>query len=82
MPYFSIGLVRALITPYLQKASEEGVPAWLEATTVWSRDVYAHLGFKEVEQIHIGKGKVDITGNLKEGGEGITIYFMIVEPQE
>ena len=47
-----------------------------------SRDVYAHLGFKEVEQIQIGKGKADITGNLKEGGEGITIYCMIVEPQE
>ena len=81
MPYFSAGLVRALITPYLQKASEEGVPAWLEATTVRSRDVYAHLGFKEVEQIQIGKEKADTRGNLKEGGEGITIYCMIVEPK-
>ena len=45
-----------------------------------SRDVYTHLGFKEVEQIQIGKGKTDKTGNLKEGGEGITIYCMIAEP--
>ena len=75
------GLVRALIEPYLQKASEEGVPAWLEATTKRSRDVYEYLGFKEVEQIQIGAGKADLDGNLKEGGEGLTIYCMIAEPK-
>jgi hypothetical protein len=52
----------------------------LEATTIRSRDVYAHLGFKEVEQIKIGAGKADKTGNLVEGGEGITIFCMIAEP--
>ena len=57
------------------------MPAWLEATTVRSRDVYAHLGFKEVEQIQIGAGKADKTGNLREGGEGLTIYIMIAEPK-
>ena len=77
----AVGLVRALITPYLEKAKEEGVPAWLEATTPHSRDVYAHLGFREVEQIKIGEGKADRTGNAVAGGEGITIYCMIAEPQ-
>lgn len=56
------------------------MPAWLEATTKHSRDVYEHLGFLEVDQIQIGEGKTDRTGNLVDGGEGITIYCMIAEP--
>jgi hypothetical protein len=74
------GLIRALIDPFLQKAADQGVPAWLEATNKHSRDVYEHLGFREVDQIRIGAGQADQTGNLIAGGEGITIFCMIAEP--
>ena len=75
------GLIRALVDPYLQKAADEGVPAWLEATTKHSRDVYEHLGFREVDQIVIGEGKADVAGNITDGGKGITIFCMIIEPK-
>jgi hypothetical protein len=42
--------------------------------------VYAHLGFREVEQIQIGAGKASPDGNALDGGEGISIYCMIAEP--
>jgi hypothetical protein len=66
--------------PYIQKAAVEGVPVWIEATTRRSRDVYEFLGFKEVEQIVIGEERADSIGNVVEGGEGIVIYCMIIEP--
>ena len=77
----ALGAVRALFDPYLQQAREAGLPAWLEATNVHARDVYAHFGFKVVEEITIGGGSVDKNGNRVPGGEGVVIYGMIVEPR-
>jgi hypothetical protein len=72
-------VARTLILPFLEKARLENVPAWLEATNDHARDVYSHFGFRVVEEVRIGVGKVDSTGNLAEGGEGILIYGMIAE---
>lgn len=79
--YYFIGLVRAAMEPYLQKASEEGLPVWIEATTEHSRDVYAHLGFQLIDEVKIGAGKADRDGNARFGGEGATVYCMIAEPK-
>lgn len=74
------GVIRAVMEPYLQKAQEQGLPVWLEATNEHARDVYAYFGFKVVEEVVIGKGSIDENGNLVEGGKGVVIYGMIKEP--
>lgn len=78
----TLGVARALIAPFLEKARQDNVPAWLEAINDHARDVYAHFGFHVVETVRIGEGKVDSTGNVA-GGErqGILVYGMIFEPE-
>jgi len=77
----TIGAVRAVIDPYLKKAKEEGVPAFLAATNAHARDVYVHLGFKVVEEVTIGKGVIDKEGSIVEGGEGVILYAMVYDPE-
>ena len=72
-------MVRGLFEPFLKQAQEAGLPAWLEATNEHARDVYAHFGFKVVEEVVIGAGSVGQNGDLIPGGEGIVIYGMIAE---
>jgi hypothetical protein len=73
------GSINAVISPFLERARAENVPAWLEATTRQAATVYAHHGFRLVEAITIGAGKVDAKGWPKEGGEGVTAYAMIFD---
>ncbi|KAL1968079.1 hypothetical protein VTN77DRAFT_2209 [Rasamsonia byssochlamydoides] len=73
------GAVRALIDPYLQRARAQGLPVWLEAVTEHSRQVYKHLGFREVAQVRIAVSKANARGEFQEGGEGLLIYGMIAE---
>jgi hypothetical protein len=74
-----IGVIRALIEPYIARAREEGVPIWLEAASDHSKQVYEHLGFKHVSTLRMGEGKASPEGELQDGGEGIPIYAMILE---
>jgi hypothetical protein len=76
------GSINAVLKPYLDRARAEGVPAWLEATNPQAMRVYQHYGFRVVETIVIGKGKVDQCGWPKEDGEGVTAYAMIFDEQE
>ncbi|PYH80947.1 hypothetical protein BO82DRAFT_336837 [Aspergillus uvarum CBS 121591] len=73
------GVVRALIDPYLRKAQESRVPVWLEAVDEHSRDVYAHLGFRVVEEIRVGVGEFNPRGEFEAGGTGIPLYAMMSE---
>lgn len=75
-----LGVIRAVIEPYLQKAQDADLPVWLEATNEHARDVYAHFGFKVVEEVVIGEGSIDRNGNLVKGGKGVIIYGMLKEP--
>jgi hypothetical protein len=72
------GAVRALVSPFLDRARAEKVPVWLEATNEHAKDVYAHLGFMVVEEFRIGKGVVNSEGWVQENGEGVLIYAMIL----
>lgn len=74
-------MIRALFEPYLLQASQTGLPAWVEVTNAHARDVYAHFGFKLVEEVMIGEGSIDANGNLVAGGSGVVTYGMIAEPQ-
>ncbi|KAE8151672.1 hypothetical protein BDV25DRAFT_138595 [Aspergillus avenaceus] len=73
------GVVRALIDPFLELARKDGVPAWLEAASEHSRGVYAHFGFRVVEEFRVGVGVCDRRGDLVDGGEGVPLWGMIYE---
>jgi hypothetical protein len=75
------GSIAAVIEPFLERAREENVPVWLEATTKQAAKVYSHHGFRLVEEIVVGKGKVDSLGwPTSDGrGEGVTMYPMICD---
>jgi hypothetical protein len=76
-----LGVVRALIEPYLLRAQEERLPVFVEASSVHARDVYAHLGFRTVEDVTVGEGHIDEEGNNVVGGKGVTLYGMVAEPR-
>jgi hypothetical protein len=77
--YKGSSVLPRLILPVIQKAKEQGIPLWLEATTEHSRILYEKLGFKVVEELKVGKGQCDKTGNLVEGGEGVSMWAMIAD---
>ena len=75
------GSINAVITPFLERAKAENVPAWLEATTPQAARLYMHYGFRVVEIITVGEGKVDVLGWPAEGPTalGVTAYAMIYD---
>ncbi len=77
------GAIKAVVQPFLERAREEGVPCWLEATNPRAVGLYEKFGFRVVEVIVLGEGKVGADGWPKEeGGEGIRGYCMIWEQPE
>ncbi|KIV84394.1 hypothetical protein PV11_00177 [Exophiala sideris] len=76
------GSINAVMLPFLQRAQAEHVPAWLEATTPQAVKVYEHFGFRVVEEIVIGKGRLDAQGwpSVDGKGEGVTAWAMIYDP--
>lgn len=73
------GAISAVMRPWLQRAENEGVPVWLEATYLHAVDVYKHFGFRLVEQVRLGVGCRDADGWPEEGGVGIRGYIMIYD---
>lgn len=66
---------------YQAKAQAENLPIWLEATTPSSRNLYLSMGFEEVEEITLGKGKVAADATLKPDGSGVPLYAMVWWPE-
>jgi hypothetical protein len=71
--------------PFLDRAHEENVPCWLEATSQHAVDVYSHFGWKLAGEVRIGDGKVGPRGWVRtaDGEEelsGIRIWGMIIDP--
>jgi hypothetical protein len=75
-----VGVITALILEFLKKAKADGAPAWIEASGKHSRDIYVHLGFREVEVVMLAAGKADENGFRVPGGSGIPVYALIAEP--
>src|SRR5271155_3675415 len=76
------GLASAIIREYQARAAKEGVPLWLEATTAYSMRLYEGLGFRIVDEMVMGKGKVGSDGLECKGGEGVAIWGMVWDAQE
>ncbi|KAL2414815.1 hypothetical protein ABEF95_010076 [Exophiala dermatitidis] len=76
------GSLNAVIAPFLERARAEHVPTWLEATSLQALKLYEHFGFRVVEEIVVGKGKVDAHGwpTPDGSGEGVTAWAMIYDP--
>lgn len=74
------GLASRLIEEAKVVAERDGLPVWLEATTERSRRLYAKLGFTPLGDIVLGKGRVGKDGEVKNGGEGVTVWPMIWRP--
>ena len=69
--------MKACLQPFLERAREEGLPVWSETATPDMRDRYQELGFKVLEEVVIGKGRVDGRGWPKDGGEGVKCWPMM-----
>ncbi len=76
------GYCSALVREYQARAERERVPLWLEATTAYSMRLYERLGFRIVDEVVLGKGKVGPDGSECKGGEGVKIWGMIWEAGE
>jgi hypothetical protein len=66
----------------LDRARADQAPAWLEATSAQAVKLYEYYGFRVVEEINVGKGKVDSEGwpTPDGSGEGVTAWAMIYDP--
>lgn len=71
------GSVSKVMKPILEDAKERGIPAALECIDERARQIYEHYGFKTYEIIKIGEGSVNSLGEEQEGGEGLTLWYMI-----
>lgn len=71
------GAISAVVRPFLERARNEGVPVWLEAADPAAVTVYEHFGFRVVERITTGVGKVSGDGWPQDGGEGASVWGML-----
>ena len=72
-----MGLCSTLVRELQDIAKKDDCSLWLEATTAYSRDIYARLGFEMIEEIVLGQGQVGEDGLRKKGGEGVRVWGMI-----
>ena len=75
------GLASEVVARWQRRATEEGLPIWLEATTKHSRDIYARLGFDVVQEMTLGEGTHAASGAFKHDGPGVSIWAMIWWPE-
>jgi hypothetical protein len=76
-----VGLAKAIMQDHQRTAQAANLPIWLEATTPGSRALYLSMGFEEVEEIVLGKGKVAADATLQPGGPGIPLWAMVWWPK-
>ncbi|KAJ4326891.1 hypothetical protein N0V84_002717 [Fusarium piperis] len=75
------GLLSAQVKHLQAHATKVGKPVWLEATSRYSMSQFAKHGFEHIEDIRLGKGKVNAQGKREKGGEGVLIACMIWWPE-
>ncbi|CAI7661545.1 unnamed protein product [Penicillium pancosmium] len=75
------GLAKEIMRYHQSIARSENLPIWLEATTPSSRHLYLSLGFQEIEEIILGKGKVAPDASIQPGGPGVSLWAMVWWPE-
>lgn len=76
------GLLAAMVERLLDEARKVNKPIWLEATTKYSAQQFTRFGFETIDEITLGKGKVNSKGAKQGGGEGVTVTAMIWWPKK
>ncbi|KFY74840.1 hypothetical protein V499_05162, partial [Pseudogymnoascus sp. VKM F-103] len=71
------GLGRELLGEVTERAGREGRSVWLEATTADSRRLFLRMGFVDVEEVVMGRGKVGPGGYEQIGGPGVRLWCMV-----
>ncbi|KAK4054405.1 hypothetical protein OIV83_000899 [Microbotryomycetes sp. JL201] len=80
--YQGKGLSSLLMSPHVAHKSgplapsHNNLPAWLESTSIKSRNVYEHLGFELVETQIVAEGEVNEQGQTDPKGAGVKLYCM------
>lgn len=69
--------VKDVIAVYLDRAKKEEVPIFLEASSLESKKEFESWGFKAVEEVDVGEGKVDAKGWPTQGGAGLKVWGMV-----
>ncbi|KAH8880803.1 hypothetical protein GQ53DRAFT_832978 [Thozetella sp. PMI_491] len=73
------GAVSAVLVPFLGLAEQDNLPVWLEATSPAVVELYKHYGFRVLQEITVGRDRVDAKGRARPGGEGVQAWFMLIE---
>jgi GNAT superfamily N-acetyltransferase len=73
----SRGLGGALMEEVCERAGREGRSVWIEATSEGSARLFRRMGFVDVEEVVLGKGKVGEAGYGQVGGPGVTMWTMV-----
>lgn len=71
------GLGGALLQEVCERAGREGRSVWIEATSMGSSRLFRRMGFVDVEEVVLGKGKVGEAGYGQVGGPGVTLWTMV-----
>lgn len=71
-----------MVERLLDEARKVNKPIWLEATTKYSAQQFTRFGFETIDEITLGKGKVNSKGAKQGGGEGVTVTAMIWWPEK
>lgn len=69
--------VKDAMAIYLDRAKKEEAPIFLEASSLESKNEFESWGFKAVEEIPVGQGKVDARGWPTQGGSGLKVWGMV-----
>lgn len=62
-------------------AQSTGHVIWSEATTALSCRAHVRAGFEVMEEIRIGKGQCDASGEAEDGGEGVPMFGLVWRPK-
>ena len=71
--------VKALLNPILNKAKDEGVPVWAEASIAEKREEFERLGFRVAEEVMVGTGKINENGWPTKNGKGVRSFALIYD---
>ena len=71
----------ALLVESTKIAQSTGHSIWSEATTAGSCAAHVKAGFEMVEEVILGAGVCDKTGEAKQGGEGVKMFALVWRPK-
>ncbi|OBT94469.1 hypothetical protein VE01_07244 [Pseudogymnoascus verrucosus] len=76
------GLGTALMEEVCERAGREGRSVWIESTSEGSARLFRRLGFVDVEEVVLGKGKVGEAGYGQVDGPGVKMWTMVWRKRE